>query len=150
MNAHRSILILICWLGIAANVGFTQTERKVAGPTRLDWEFAVSGFGKGSAKLPASYESAKQKYQLFVPKGIKNTDAAMQFIAIASSPEGQAEMSNATAYTPINSEAVPLLKKDMLPFLPLSYRKQEVPADLEYWAKNVDEISKRWYAWQAA
>ena len=87
---------------------------------------------------------------LVVPKGSKNKDAAMQFIAIAASPEGQAEMSNATAYTPINSEAVPLLKKDMLPFLPLSYRKQEVPADLEYWAKNVDEISKRWYAWQAA
>ena len=81
---------------------------------------------------------------LVVPKGSKNKDAAMQFIAIAASLEGQAGDVDATACnTPINSEAVPCsLKKDMLPFLPLSYRKQEVPADLEYWAKNVDEIER--------
>ena len=36
----------------------------MAGPTRLDWEFAVKGFGKGAAKLPSGYDSAKQKYDI--------------------------------------------------------------------------------------
>jgi predicted esterase len=90
MNAHRSILILICSLGIASGAGFAQTERKVAGPTRLDWEFAVSGFGKGSAKLPAGYDSTKQKYQLFVPKGAKKDKPAalVLFVSAGDTPQG--------------------------------------------------------------
>ncbi len=79
-------------LGIACQPGFTQapTERKVAGPTRLDWEFAVGGFGKGAAKLPAGYDSTKQKYQLFVPKGYKKEKPAalVLFISPGDGPQG--------------------------------------------------------------
>src|SRR5262249_49435196 len=51
----------------APPTGF-QPEVRVEGPTRLDWEFAVSGFGPDAARLPAGYDSAKQRYQLYVPK----------------------------------------------------------------------------------
>src|SRR2546426_823228 len=90
MSAHRSIWILICWLGIAWNFGFTQTERKVTGPARLDWEFAVSGFGKGSAKLPAGYDSTKQKYQLYAPTGAKKDKPAalVLFVSAGDTPQG--------------------------------------------------------------
>ena len=67
-------------------------ERKVAKPTRLDWEFAVSGFGKGAAKLPAGYDSAKQRYQLFVPKGARKEkpSALVLFISAGDGPQGWA------------------------------------------------------------
>jgi dienelactone hydrolase len=44
-----------------------QPEVTVAGPTRLDWRFAAAGFGPQAARLPGSYESARQRYLLFVP-----------------------------------------------------------------------------------
>ena len=40
-----------------------QPERRVREPTRLDWEFVA---GK-DARLPGSYDSRRQSYQLFVP-----------------------------------------------------------------------------------
>jgi dienelactone hydrolase len=42
---------------------------EVANPTRLDWHFAAAGFGPRAAELPADYDSRRQRYQLFVPKG---------------------------------------------------------------------------------
>jgi hypothetical protein len=41
---------------------------KVKTPTRLDWEFVAKHFGPAQAKLPADYDSIKQRYLLFVPK----------------------------------------------------------------------------------
>ena len=51
----------------APPTGF-QTEVKVERPTRLDWEFVAAGFGKDAARLPTSYYSTRQRYQLFVPR----------------------------------------------------------------------------------
>ncbi len=65
-------------------------EHKVAAPTRLDWEFAAQGFGPGAAKLPANYDSTKQRYQLFVPKQA-SADRAMPlvlFIPAGDQPAG--------------------------------------------------------------
>jgi dienelactone hydrolase len=44
-----------------------QPEVTVAVATRLDWQFAAAGFGAKAARVPASYESDRQRYQLFVP-----------------------------------------------------------------------------------
>jgi hypothetical protein len=65
-------------------------EGKVSAPTRLDWEFAVQGFGPGSAKLPAGYQSTQQKYQLFVPKDYQagKTWPLIVFISPADGPSG--------------------------------------------------------------
>jgi predicted esterase len=67
-----------------------QTERKVAAATRFDWEFAARGVGPDAGKLPAGYDSAKQKYQLFVPKNYaKNKPAALVlFISPGEGPQG--------------------------------------------------------------
>jgi poly(3-hydroxybutyrate) depolymerase len=67
-----------------------QTERKVAAATRLDWEFAARGAGSDIGKLPAGYDSARQKYQLFVPKNYaKDKPAALVlFISPGEGPQG--------------------------------------------------------------
>src|SRR5260370_39225119 len=72
MNRMRPICIFIL-LAIAiltaangsraADTGY-QAEVTVKQPTRLDWEFVASGFGKDAARLPGDYDSAQQRYQL--------------------------------------------------------------------------------------
>jgi predicted esterase len=65
-------------------------ERKVAKPTRLDWEFACQGFKPAERKLPAGYDSAKQRYQLYVPKGTSKDKplALVLFISPGDGPQG--------------------------------------------------------------
>ncbi len=67
-----------------------QTERKVAAATRLDWEFAARGVGPDAGKLPAGYDSTKQKYQLFVPKNYAKDKPAglVLFISPGDGPQG--------------------------------------------------------------
>lgn len=86
---------------------------------------------------------------LVVPKGAPNKEAAMKFIAMATSAQGQADFSNASAFAPINSQANALINEDMRPYMPFSHPEQEVPLDIQYWADNIEEIGRRWYAWQA-
>ncbi len=82
------LIAIGCFLSSAAQA--QPTERKVAAATRLDWQFAVHGFGPGAAKLPAGFDSTKQRYQLFVPKGIsKDKPAALVlFISASDQPAG--------------------------------------------------------------
>lgn len=63
---------------------------KVSAATRLDWEFAASGFGPGAAKLPRDYDSTQQSYQLFVPKQYAKEKAwpLVVFISPGDQPTG--------------------------------------------------------------
>ena len=67
-----------------------QAEVKVAQPTRLDWEFAASGFGPKALQLPSTFESRQQRYQLFVPRtyNVKQTWPLVVFISPGDAPLG--------------------------------------------------------------
>jgi len=67
-------------------------ERRVAGATRLDWEFAARGFPPKDSTLPAGFDSTKQKYQLFVPKGYAKGKpfSLVLFISASETPAGWA------------------------------------------------------------
>jgi predicted esterase len=62
----------------------------VSAPTRLDWAFAVRGFGKDAATLPAKFSSTTQKYQLHVPMDYKaDRDwPLVVFISPSNGPSG--------------------------------------------------------------
>lgn len=67
----------------------------VSAPTRIDWAFAVRGFGKDAAQLPEKFSSTAQKYQLFVPKSDSKGDAKtprplVLFISPSNQPAGWA------------------------------------------------------------
>jgi poly(3-hydroxybutyrate) depolymerase len=66
------------------------TDLKVKGPTRLDWEFVARQFGPDQAKLPADYDSVKQRYQLFVPKNYTKDKSwpLVLFISPGDNPGG--------------------------------------------------------------
>lgn len=84
---------------------------------------------------------------LVIPKGAKNKEAAMKFLANASSAEGQAEFANKTAYAPVNVDSVAKLDKDLAPNLPTAYAQDQVTLDFAYWAKNGQAIAARWHEW---
>ncbi len=66
-------------------------EVRVSAPTRLDWKFASFGFGAGSDKM-VNYDSAKQRYVLYVPKNYKPDKAwpLVVFISPGAGPSGWA------------------------------------------------------------
>ncbi|WP_296268486.1 polyamine ABC transporter substrate-binding protein [Pseudomonas sp. UBA6562] len=84
---------------------------------------------------------------LVVPKGAKNKDAAMKFLANASSAQGQADFANKTAYAPVNVDSVAKLDSDLAKNLPTAYAADQVTLDFAYWAKNGQAIAARWNEW---
>lgn len=86
---------------------------------------------------------------LVVPKGAPNKEAAMRFIALATSPKAQAAMAAATGYAPINLDAPAEMDPGVRATLPDQQAETQVDADMAYWAEHRDEIGARWYAWQA-
>lgn len=86
---------------------------------------------------------------LVVPKGAKNRDAAMKFIAHATGAEPQAKFAAATGYAPINLDSSAKMDEAVRKTLPDMQAETQVNADLAYWAANRDAIGTRWYAWQA-
>ncbi|WP_432256422.1 extracellular solute-binding protein [Limimaricola sp. AA108-03] len=86
---------------------------------------------------------------LVVPRGAPNREAAMRFIAEATSAEGQAKFATETGYAPINLGSPELMEEDLRATLPDSQTATQINADLAYWAEHRDEIGSRWYAWQA-
>lgn len=99
-------------------------------PIEIDWE-----------------NNIKSGDVLVVPKGAKNKEAAMEFIANATSPEAQADFANETAYTPINTEADDMVDEDLFPYLSSEHEDNQVVLDLDYWATEVDEILDEWNEW---
>lgn len=86
---------------------------------------------------------------LVVPKGTKNKEAAMKFIAYATSPQGQADMAAGTGYAPTNVKSPALMPQTVAATLPDKQTASQINADMGYWAKHRDEIATRWYAWQS-
>src|SRR6266581_465503 len=68
--------ILTFLLATSLSAQTAPAERKVTAATRLDWQFAAQGFGAAAGKLPANYDSAKQRYHLFVPKSYRKDKPA--------------------------------------------------------------------------
>jgi len=86
---------------------------------------------------------------LVVPKGTKNKEAAMKFIAHATDAMQQANFATATGYAPVNLGSTELMDGELRKTLPDMQAETQVNADMDYWAEHRDEIGTRWYAWQA-
>ncbi|TBU92053.1 polyamine ABC transporter substrate-binding protein [Phytopseudomonas dryadis] len=84
---------------------------------------------------------------LVIPKGAKNKDAAMKFLANASAAKGQADFANLTAYAPVNVDSVQRLDSVLAPNLPTAHEADQVTLDYAYWAENGAQIATRWNEW---
>jgi putative spermidine/putrescine transport system substrate-binding protein len=86
-----------------------------------------------------------------VPKGVKDKDAAMAFIAYATGPEAQAKLTENIPYAPIHSDAKPQVSGELKSYLPTQpdIKSKSVLVDQQWWADHIDEATQRWTAWAA-
>ncbi|MDQ1196132.1 ABC transporter substrate-binding protein [Agrobacterium sp. SORGH_AS 787] len=133
--------------------GGAQSQQLIASaeaPFGSVWNGRMTALEKSGVKVETSWEqNITAADSLVVPKGTKNKDAAMKFIAFATSAQPQAEMATATGYAPINIASAKLMDPAVAKTLPDQQTASQVNADMGYWAQHRDEIGERWYAWQA-
>jgi putative spermidine/putrescine transport system substrate-binding protein len=114
------------------------------------WNGRVFALQEEGADVGASWnQNMTAADVLVVPKGSKNKDLAMKFLAAATSPKGQASFAEASGYAPINTAAKAEMPEDVVESLPDAYVEGQINLDMNYWAENRDAIAERWYAWQA-
>lgn len=84
-------------------------------------------------------------------KGSSNKGEAMKFIAFASEPENQAKLPKYIAYGLTNKAANALVPENILDELPTkpSHMAEALPLDAEFWAENIEPLTKRFNAWVA-
>jgi len=86
-----------------------------------------------------------------MPKGGKNRDAAIKYIAMASSANEQAEYAKLISYGPTNTKAMAKLDKTVLDKLPTSAAnsKTALQFNVGFWADQGEALEKRFAAWAA-
>lgn len=92
-----------------------------------------------------------------IPKGAPNMEAAQKFIAFASDPARQADLSKYIAYGPPRKSAAPSVgtykdgTTEMAPYLPTTPENAEsaLVNDAGFWADHGTELTERFNAWLA-
>lgn len=84
-----------------------------------------------------------------MPKGGSNKEAALKFIALASSADAQAVYAQNIAYGPTNTKALPKLNAKVLSNLPTSpaNAKTALQFNVNFWADQGEALEKRYAAW---
>ena len=84
-----------------------------------------------------------------IPKGAPNRDASLKFIALASTPEAQAEYAKNIAYGPTNNKALARLDAKVLDNLPTApaNAKDALQFNLKFWADQGEALEKRFASW---
>ncbi len=86
-----------------------------------------------------------------MPKGTPNKEAALKYIALASSPDAQAEYAKNISYGPTNTKALAKLDAKVLGNLPTSpaNAKTALQFNVTFWADQGEALEKRFAAWAA-
>ena len=138
---------IVWWTGGAQS---QQLLASAEAPFGSFWNGRLTALEKSGVKVTTSWDgNITAADSLVVPKGVKNKDLAMKFIAEATSAQGQAELATQTGYAPTNLGSPALMDPAIAKTLPDKQTASQINADMTYWAKNRDAIGARWYAWQA-
>ncbi|MBX5015357.1 ABC transporter substrate-binding protein [Rhizobium lentis] len=138
---------IIWWSGGAQS---QQLLASAEAPVGSVWNGRMTALAATGIKVETSWEqNITAADALVVPKGAPNAEAAMKFIALATSAEPQAALAKATGYAPINLDSAKLMDPETAKTLPDQQTASQVNADMNYWAENRDAIGEKWYAWQA-
>lgn len=86
-----------------------------------------------------------------IPKGTPNKDAALKYIAMASSADAQSEYAKLISYGPTNTKALAKLDAKTLALLPTSAAnsKTALQFNVTFWADQGEALEKRFAAWAA-
>lgn len=84
-----------------------------------------------------------------IPKGSPHRDAALKFMAVASSADAQAEYAKLISYGPVNNKALPQLDARVLAQLPTAPDniKDALRFDVPFWTDQGEVLERRFAAW---
>ena len=93
-----------------------------------------------------------------IPKGSKNKQAALDFVAFSTATEQLANQASWISYGPARASSVPMIgtyhdnpsiqMAEHMPTAPGNF-KNALQNDFEFWADNSDELNERFNAWLA-
>ena len=118
----------------------------------LIWNGRLYNAVENGSKFAPQWNQNMSVYDVFmVPKGTEDKDAAMGFIAYATSAEAQARLTEEIPYSPIHADAKPKVSGRLKSYLTTQPEVQDkaILVDQQWWADNYDDASQRWTAWQA-
>lgn len=86
-----------------------------------------------------------------IPKGSPNKEAAHKFIALASTPEAQANYARLIAYGPTNIKALSMLDAKTLAELPTAPNnaRNALQFNVAFWADQGEALERRFASWAA-
>ena len=95
--------------------------------------------------------------QMGIVSGTPNLDAAIRFLAFATTAPSQARLANHISYSPTRDSGLPLVGKhvdtgvDMMPHMPTSPENltRALRNDWEWWVNHADEMNERFSSWLA-
>jgi putative spermidine/putrescine transport system substrate-binding protein len=114
------------------------------------WNGRVTAAKEQGAPIEMDYNQGILSSECWVvPKGSKNKDLAMKFIAFVSEAEQQAEFAKIADYTPANLKAIEMLPqeiKERLGQTPEKAKSQVLTND-KWWAENYEKVNARFEEW---
>jgi putative spermidine/putrescine transport system substrate-binding protein len=113
----------LVWIGRATDAAKTA-------PVEIDWNTWTS-----------------QDAYWVVPKGTDAQEAAMEFIAFATSKEPQEKLASLLPYGVVNAEAATSSKVAADPNRPSNHLDTQVRMDDEWWAENVQDVNDEFNEW---
>lgn len=133
----------------------SSTPEQVSSVVQNEGDFSYSYFNrvkaaqKAGSSVDFSFQQTVNSLDFFaVPKGTKNKEAAMRFIAFCLKPDRQAEWAIRGYYLPNTSAAMDIVKaspsKDYLPDLASG---KNVIVNAEWWGDNYTAVQKRYAEW---
>ena len=113
------------------------------------WNGRIKNVKKINKNVGVSwYQNILSAEALVVLKGTEHREAAMRFINVALGAKEQAEFAQKMNYAPVNTKAHQFMDDDFVKDLPDKHKKDQIIANLDYWAKHKMAIDSRWYLWQ--
>jgi putative spermidine/putrescine transport system substrate-binding protein len=114
------------------------------------WNGRMATLEKGGVPAAISWNQGLSKRDSWgVPKGAKNRENAMKFIAFSTMPVPQARCSALIPYGFVNDKSVDYLTKEQLSVLPSAphIKSQLVPYNYGWWVDNRDMVIARFNKW---
>jgi putative spermidine/putrescine transport system substrate-binding protein len=114
------------------------------------WSGRIFAVQKQGAKAALEWNQGKLQWDSWViPRGSRNKDGAMKFIAWSTQPKPQAAIANEIPYGPVNQKAFEFIgapaAKDM-PTAPENAKRQ-LMVDPAWWGEHRNVLVERWNAW---
>ena len=137
------------------NVWWTQgaqppqmlTDKEVVMAT--GWNGRISAVSKEGAPVAVVWDGAQMVSDAwFIPKGSKNKELAMLFIAWATFPEINWPLSQHIDYGPVNSKSLKFLDEQLLARMPLTYVDKMIKCDFNWWSTQYQDMLERWREWK--